>query len=86
MTLSTEMQLLALFRQPAVPLDDISEHYLHLSPVVARQRAGLNQLPFPTFRMTKSQKAPVMVKLSDLAKHIDAQRDAAQAEWEHSQV
>jgi hypothetical protein len=86
MSLSTEMQLLALFRQPTVRLEDISDHYLHLSPPVARQRAALNQLPFPTFRLTDSQKAPVMVKISDLAAHIDAKRDTAQAEWEHSQV
>jgi len=82
----TELQLLALHRAPSVRLEDICEHYLNLSPTVARQRAALNSLPFPTFRMSGSGKAPHMVKISDLAKHIDAAHETATTEWENSQV
>lgn len=82
----TELQLLALHRAPTVCLDDISETYLSLSPERARRAAALNQLPFPTFRLTDSQKAPVMVKLSDLAAHIDGAHRCAKDSWEHSQV
>lgn len=86
MTSDTQLQLLALHRAPAVRLEAICEHYLNLSPVVARQRAALNTLPFPTFRMTDSGKAPLMVKIVDLAKHIDATHEVASAEWENSKV
>lgn len=83
---ATEIQLLALHRAAAVRLEDICEHYLNLSPLVARQRAALCTLPFPTFRMTPSAKAPYMVKINDLAKHIDHQHEAATEGWEASQV
>lgn len=83
---ATEIQLLALHRAAAVRLEDICEHYLNLSPLVARQRAALCTLPFPTFRMTPSAKAPYMVKINDLAKHIDRQHEAATEGWEASQI
>lgn len=82
----TEFQLLAVHRAPAVSLDAISEQYLGIGHVVARQRAALNTLPFPTFRLTASKKSPIMVKISDLATHIDNQHQAATAGWENSQV
>lgn len=86
MTSDTHLQLLALHRAPAVHLEAICEHYLSLSPAVARQRAALNALPFPTFRMNDSAKAPLMVKIADLAKHIDQQHQLATAGWEASQL
>ena len=86
MTSDTELQLLAIHRAAAVRLEDICEHYLNLSPTVARQRAALNTLPFATFRMNGSAKAPLMVKISDLAKHIDQQHQVATEGWEASQV
>lgn len=84
--MSTEIELLALHRAPAVKLDDISEHYFGISPLVARQRAALNRLPVPTFRASDSAKAPVLVHVKDLAKHIDSRRESAAKEWENSQV
>lgn len=82
----TLLQLLALHRAAAVRLGDICEHYLNLSPIVAKQRAALNTLPFPTFRMTSSNKAPYMVKLSDLAAHIDSTHEVATEGWTASQL
>lgn len=78
----TELQLLAVYRAPAVSLDAISKEYLNVAPGQARRAASLNQLPFPTFKLSPSQKAPVMVKVSDLAAHIDATHQAAKDEWE----
>lgn len=83
---TTELQLLALHKAPAVRLDAICDHYLNMSPAVAGKRAALNTLPFPTFRINDSLKAPVMVKVTDLAKHIDAKHESAEKEWEASQV
>lgn len=84
--MTTEMQLLATFKTPVVPLVEISERYLNLSPQRAMECASMNRLPFPTFRLTASQKAPRMVNIKDLAAHIDACHEAAAATWENSQV
>lgn len=82
----TEITLLALHKRVAVQVEEISEHYLGLSPLVARQRAAMNRLPFPTFRVTESAKSPLLVNVSDLAKHIDQQYEVAQKEWKKSQT
>lgn len=74
---STESQLLAVHKAPTVKLEDICEHYLGLSPTVAKQYAAKNQLPVTTFRLTSSAKAPLMVKISDLAALIDSQHAGA---------
>lgn len=81
----TEIQLLAIYKGP-IPLTEISKRYLDLSPDEAIRRAALNRLPFPTFRLSESRKAPVLVAIEDLAAHIDAQRRCAKASWEHSQA
>lgn len=82
----TELQLLALHRAPAVPLDAICDTYLNMSRGTARAEAALNRLPFATFKLSESRKAPVMVKVTDLARHIDASHQCAQKEWENSKV
>jgi len=82
----TEFQLFVQYRDAVIPVDSICEKYLNLTAPEARRRALLNKLPFPTFRVIKSQKAPIMVKLVDLAAHIDKQHEQAHALWSHSQV
>lgn len=82
----TEIALLAVHKAPVVPLLDICERYLGMGSEVAMKRAALNRLPFPTFRLNDSVRAPVMVDLSDLASHIDAQKKCAHRSWENSQV
>lgn len=81
----TEIQLLAIYKGP-VQLEEICERYLNLSRNEALRMAALNKLPFPTFRLTESRKAPVLVHLKDLAEHIDASHRCAKEAWEHSQV
>lgn len=82
----TEFQLFVTYRDTVIPVDSICEKYLNLTPPEARRRALLNKLPFPTFRVVESQKAPIMVKLTDLASHIDRKHKQAEQSWEHSQV
>lgn len=82
----TEFQLFVAHRDTVIPVDSICEKYLNLTPPEARRRALLNKLPFPTFRVVDSQKAPMMVKLTDLAAHIDSKHKQAEQSWEHSQV
>ena len=82
----TEIQLLAILKAPAVPLNEVCDRYLGLGTAHAMREAALNRLPFPTFRLTQSRKAPVMVNISDLARHIDNQHECAKRSWENSQV
>jgi len=82
----TEFQLFVLYRAPTVNLDSICDKYLSLSPPEARRRAAMHALPFPTFRLTSSQKAPYMVALKDLAAHIDSTHTEAQRDWDKSQA
>lgn len=82
----TEIQLFVKYREPAVRLDDICDHYLGMTPAVARRRAALNTLPFPTFRASDSAKSPLLVRVGDLAAHLDARHEAAAEEWKVSQL
>lgn len=82
----TELRLLVVHDAATVPLEDICVRYLNLSWQKARDAAALNRLPFPTFRLTDSRKAPLMVSITDLAQHIDARHTAATATWANSQV
>jgi hypothetical protein len=81
----TELQLVAVYG-PMVPLTEVCKPYFNLSPDVAKKRAALNALPVPTFRLIDSQKAPYLIRASDLATYIDSTHEAALAEWEKSQV
>lgn len=62
--------------RPAVELSEIADMF-GLGKDEAIKRAGKRTLPVTCFRMADSQKAPWMVRLDDLALHIDQQRDAA---------
>jgi len=62
--------------RPAVELAEVADMF-GLGRDEAIKRAGKHMLPITCFRMTDSQKAPWMVRLDDLALHIDHQRDAA---------
>lgn len=84
--MNTLFLLMAQYGKAAVPLADISEEYLGLTPRKAGEMANLNQLPLATFRARDSQKAPHMVHLSDLAELLDSQRSAAKRQWARSQL
>ncbi|MDE1715793.1 pyocin activator PrtN family protein [Chromobacterium amazonense] len=84
--MNTSFLLLARYESPVVPLEQICADYLNLSAKKAQEMASLNKLPFPTFRMNDSQKAPRLVHLSDLAEFIDKQRVDAKNAWRRSQV
>jgi hypothetical protein len=83
---STEIILFKQYASPVVRLDSICDAYLQIGRQEALRQASLNRLPFPTFRLSESRKAPVMIKLTDLARHIDTAHGLAQAQWQHSQI
>lgn len=82
----TVLALCTQYRGPVVPLEAISQAYFGLGYREACRAAALNRLPVPTFRLTPSQKAPLLVHAADLARHIDAQQLNASLEWEKSQL
>jgi len=82
----TEIQLLVTHRAAVLPLDEISEKYFGLCAAEARRRAAMNKLPIATFRLVDSQKAPLMVRVADLALVIDARAEQAWQEHEKSQI
>ncbi len=50
------------------------------------KRAARNELPVPTFRLSDSRKAPVMVSCEALGAHIDKVEAGARAAWERTQL
>ena len=77
----TEMILLMRFETPAIPLEKICDEYFGCSKGTAKQRARSGTLPVPAFRLGASQKLPWMVKIQDLAAHIDKSYENAKREW-----
>lgn len=69
----TEVQLLAVHRSPAVRLEDICQSYLNLDYRQARDLAASGKLGIPTFRLRDSRKAPLLVRIRELAEFIDQQ-------------
>lgn len=82
----TSLALMSLFKTPTIPLAEVCDRFFCLSYEEASKRAARNELPVPTFRLTQSRKAPLMVSAEDLGAWIDKTRDAAAAQWERSQV
>ncbi len=82
----TTLALISIHKSPAIPLADVCEMYFALSYEEALKKAARNELPVPTFRLTNSRKAPMMVSAEALGAWIDKQEAAAVALWRRSQV
>lgn len=82
----TETMLLAVHRSPVVPLSAICDQYFNCCIKVASNRAALNRLPVPAWKLLNSQKAPFMVRITDLAEYIDSQGDIERVRWKQSQI
>lgn len=74
--MKTVTMLFARFESATVNLEDIAKEFFGLTPDQAKRQAGTGQLPVPAFRIGKA-KAPWLVHLDDLAKHIDQAREQA---------
>ena len=82
----TELKLTAIHKGPVARLADISKQYLGMEPAEAAKLAALNRLPFHTFKLRESRKAPLMVRVVDLAAHIDSTSKCAKESWDNSKV
>lgn len=74
--------LLACFQKPAVPLKEVCQEYLGLLPKTAEQKAKAGTLPFPTFKVRDSERAPTMVNITDLGEYLQSQYEKGRNEWQ----
>lgn len=51
----------------------VANEYMGLEEKAAKRIAALGGMPFPVFKMGKSQRAPWLVDVRDLAKYLDTQ-------------
>lgn len=77
---------MAVYGGPPAPLDLICGPYFGPSRQEAMRQAACGELPVKVFRVGKSQKAPYMVKLADLAVLIDEASEKAEDTWKRCQV
>lgn len=82
----TSLALMSIYKSPAIPLNEVCERYFSLSYEEALKKAARNELPVPTFRLTNSRKAPMMVSAESLGQWIDKNEAAAKDLWERSKV
>lgn len=62
---------MAKFDKPLIPLIEFSEEFLGLSPKKAKEKFNAGELNLPIFRVTNSQKSPPVIRIQDLAEHLD---------------
>ncbi len=82
----TSLALMAIYKTPVIPLAEVCERYFGLSYEEALKKAARNELPVPAFRLTKSQRAPMMVSAEALGAWIDKLDAEAKVLWQRSQV
>lgn len=83
--MNTNFALLARFGTPAIQLEEVCEEFFGITVKTAKQRIKGQNFPVPTFRLTESERAPVLIQVEDLAKYIDTRYSEALAEWQSVQ-
>ena len=74
--LDFQFALFARYKSPVLHLTEISQEFLGISPKTAVERARDQALPIPAFKANKG-KAPFLVALDDLAKHLEQKHEEA---------
>lgn len=80
--MNTQFALLARFGSSTVELKEISKEFFGITPKTAEQRAKACDFPLPTFKLRDSERSPTLIKIEDLAAHIDTQYEQAKNEWQ----
>ncbi|MBY7703041.1 pyocin activator PrtN family protein [Vibrio harveyi] len=79
---STKSLLAAKYNyQPLIPLSEVAEEYLGLTPNTAKRKARNSELPFPVVRLGESQKLPWYVSFDHLASFIERQLCESHQDW-----
>lgn len=82
----TSLALMSVYGGPTVPLDKICEPLLGLSRQEAMRQAAAGELPVSVFRLSRSQKAPYLVSVEELARLIDETRERSANTWKRGQI
>ncbi len=80
--MNTQFALLARFESTTIELKRVSQEFFGITPRTAEQRAKACSFPIPTFKLRDSERSPTLVKIEDLAAHIDKQYELAKSEWQ----
>lgn len=75
---NTTLLLMAEHGEADIKLESISEKYFGLAPEQAKRKASSGKLPVTAYRAASSQKAPWLVRVSDLADYLDQCRAEAE--------
>jgi len=81
---NTALMLMLQYNSPVVELKQVAHLFGFNTPSEANRAANDGDLPVPVFKHRNSQKAPFLIHVEDLAKHIENQRQQAadeQASW-----
>lgn len=78
--MNTAFLLLAQYGKADVPLAAVASDYLGMTQKEANTRATRAALPFPAYRVG-SNKSPWLVRVTDLAAYLDAEREKAERDW-----
>ncbi|MCP4991168.1 MAG: pyocin activator protein PrtN [Colwellia sp.] len=80
--MNTNFALLARFETPIINLKDVCQEFFGVTVKTAKQKIKGQDFPVPTFSLIKSERAPVFIKVEDLAAFIDKQYKVAANEWQ----
>jgi hypothetical protein len=84
--MNTSFALLARFESPTVELKMICEEFFGYTPKTAEQKAKAKDLPVPTFKLRDSERSPSLVKVADLAAHVDKCYQESKSDWDVIQL
>lgn len=76
-----EFALLARFGSPVVELKEVCDEFFGISPKTAQARVNEHRFPVPTFKAEDSQRCPTLVRVSDLAQHLEKRYEASKTDW-----
>jgi len=79
--MNTLFALLAKFGDVNIPLEKISNDFFGMEPKKANERACLQDLPVPTYKLG-GQRSPWLVDAHKLADYIDRKKQDAINDWE----
>lgn len=80
--MNTNFALLARFGSPTIELKQVCQEFFGITPKTAEQKAKACDFPVPTFKLRDSERCPTLIKIEDLAAHIDKQYEQAKNDWQ----
>lgn len=83
--MKTTTLLFLEYESADIPLDVVAAKYLGMAARAASNKAAKGELPFPAYR-PGSQKSPWLVRITDLAAWLDAERSKAQRDFDGRRV